>query len=152
MITAYSPQARGRSERIFRTHQARLPKELALAGITDMEAANCYLREIYIHAFNAEFMQPAAAEGSAFVPWFGGQLEDYLCEFHERVVGHDNCVSFNNIKLQTPANQHRCHYVKAKVTVSRYPDGKLAIFHGPRKTAIFDKTGQFYLLLTPLGY
>ena len=93
-------------------------------------------------AFNAEFMQPVAVEGLAFVPWIGGQLEDYLCERHERVVGHDNCVSFNNIKLQIPADQHRCHYVKAKVTVLRYPDGRLAIWHGPRKIAIFDKTGQ----------
>ena len=142
MIAAYSPQARGRSERMFRTHQARLPKELALAGITDMEAANHYLKEGYMPAFNAEFMQPAAVEGSAFVPLIGGQLEDYLCERHERVVGHDNCVNFNNIKLQIPADQHRCHYVKAKVTVLRYPDGKLAILHGPRKIASYDKAGQ----------
>ena len=142
MIAAYSPQARGRSERMFRTHQARLPKELALAGITDMAAANHYLRKVYMPAFNAEFSESAVVEGSAFVPWIGGQLEDYLCERHERVVGHDNCVSFNNIKLQIPADQHRCHYVKAKVTVLRYPDGQLAILHGPRKIATFDKTGQ----------
>ena len=142
MIAAYSPQARGRSERMFRTHQARLPKELALAGITDMAAANHYLKEVYMPAFNAEFMQPAAVEGSAFVPWIGGQLEDYLCERHERVVGHDNCVNFNSIKLQIPADQHRCHYVKAKVTVLRYPDEKLAILHGPRKIANYDKAGQ----------
>lgn len=142
MIAAYSPQARGRSERMFRTHQARLPKELALANITDMAAANQYLKEVYLPAFNAEFRQSATVEGSAFVPWIGGQLEDYLCERYERVVGHDNCVSFNNIKLQIPADQHRCHYVKAKVTVLRYPDGKLAILHGPRKIATFDKAGQ----------
>jgi hypothetical protein len=142
MIAAYSPQARGRSERMFRTHQERLPKELALAGITDMEAANHYLKKGYMPAFNAEFSESAVVEGSAFVPWIGGQLEDYLCERHERVVGHDNCVSFNNIKLQIPADQHRCHYVKAKVTVLRYPDGQLAILHGPRKIATFDKTGQ----------
>jgi hypothetical protein len=142
MIAAYSPQARGRSERMFRTHQERLPKELALAGITDMAAANHYLKEVYMPAFNAEFSESAVVEGSAFVPWIGGQLEDYLCERHERVVGHDNCVSFNNIKLQIPADQHRCHYVKAKVTVLRYPDGQLAILHGPRKIATFDKTGQ----------
>jgi hypothetical protein len=117
MIAAYSPQARGRSERVFRTHQERLPKEMALAGIIDMAAANHYLKEVYRSAFNAEFMQPVAIEGSAFVPWIGGQLEDYLCERHERVVGHDNCISFNIIKLQIPADQHRCHYVKAKVTV-----------------------------------
>jgi transposase len=142
MIAAYSPQARGRSERMFRTHQERLPKELALADITDMAAANQYLKEVYLPAFNAEFMQPAVVEGSAFVPWIGGQLEDFLCERHERVVGHDNCVSFNNIKLQIPADQHRCHYVKAKVTVLRYLDGKLAVLHGPRKIAIFDEIGQ----------
>jgi hypothetical protein len=140
-IAAYSPQARGRSERMFRTHQERLPKELALADITDLATANHYLKEIYLPAFNAEFMQPAAVEGSAFVPWIGGQLEDFLCERHERVVGHDNCVSFNNIKLQIPADQHRCHYVKAKVTVLRHMDGKLAVLHGPRKIAIFDETG-----------
>jgi hypothetical protein len=57
-------------------------------------------------------------------------------------VGNDNCVSFNNLKLQIPADQHRCHYVKAKVTVLRYPDGKLAILHGPRKIANYDETGQ----------
>lgn len=142
MIAAYSPQARGRSERMFRTHQERLPKELALANITDMAAANQYLKEVYLPAFNAEFMQPAPVEGSAFVPWIGGQLEDYLCERYERVVGHDNCVSFSNIKLQIPADLHRCHYVKAKVTVLRYPDGKLTILHGPRKIATFDKAGQ----------
>jgi len=142
MIAAYSPQARGRSERMFRTHQERLPKELALAGITDMGAANRYLQAVYMPAFNDEFKQPAAADGSAFVPWIGGELEDFLCERHERVVGHDNCVSFNNLKLQIPADQHRCHYVKAKVTVLRYPDGKLAILHGPRKIANYDKTGQ----------
>jgi len=142
MIAAYSPQARGRSERMFRTHQERLPKELALAGITDMEAANRYLQAVYMPAFNDEFKQPAAVDGSAFVPWIGGELEDFLCERHERVVGHDNCVSFNNLKLQIPADQHRCHYVKAKVTVLRYPDNKLAILHGPRKIANYDKTGQ----------
>jgi len=142
MIAAYSPQARGRSERMFRTHQERLPKELALSGIVDMEAANRYLQEIYMPAFNDEFRQPAVVEGSAFVPWIGGELEDFLCERHERVVGHDNCVSFNNLKLQIPADQHRCHYVKAKVTVLRYPDGKLAILHGPRKIANYDETGQ----------
>lgn len=142
MIAAYSPQARGRSERMFRTHQERLPKELALAGITDMEKANRYLQEVYMPAFNNEFQQPAVVDGSAFVPWIGGEIEDYLCERHERVVGHDNCVSFNNLKLQIPADQHRCHYVKAKVIVLRYPDGKLAILHGPRKIANYDKTGR----------
>ena len=93
MIAAYSPQARGRSERMFRTHQERLPKELAAAGITCMPAANRYLAKVYRPAFNAEFMQPAAEAGSAFVPWIGRGLNDILCEQFERTVGNDNYAS-----------------------------------------------------------
>ena len=68
MIPAYSPEARGRSERAFGTHPGRLPQELAAAGITDMDAANAYLRDVYLLAFNAEFAHPAREDGSAFVP------------------------------------------------------------------------------------
>jgi hypothetical protein len=142
MIAAYSPQARGRSERMFRTHQARLPRELAAAGITSMAAANRYLASRYRPAFNTEFMQPAAEPGSAFVPWIGDGLNDVLCEQFERTVGNDNCVRFDNLLLQIPPDRHRCHYVKAKVRVRRYPDGHLAIFHGPRKLAAYDALGK----------
>jgi transposase len=142
MIPAYSPEARGRSERMFRTHQQRLPKELAAAGITDMEAANRYLEEVYMPAFNAEFMQPAQEEGSAFVAWIGGSVDDILCEQYERVVGNDNCVAFEGMKLQIPADRHRMHYVKVKVRVHRYVDGSLAIFHGPRRLARYGSDGR----------
>jgi len=143
MIPAYSPEARGRSERMFGTHQGRLPKELALAGITDMQAANHYLREVYQPAFNEEFMQPAMETGSAFVAWMGGQsLDDYLCERHERQVGQDNCVRFEGMVLQIPADCHRCHYVKVTVCVLRHTDGTLAIFHGPRKLAQYKANGK----------
>jgi transposase len=141
MIAAYSPEARGRSERMFRTHQERLPRELALAGITDMEAANRYLAEAYRPTFNTEFMQPAIEEGSAFVAWIGGPLDDILCERFERTVGNDNCVSFEGMKLQIPADRHRCHYVKAKVAVLRRVDGTLSIMHGPRKLAEYEPNG-----------
>ena len=88
MIPAYSPEARGRSERAFGTHQGRLPRELAAAGIRDMESANRYLREVYLPAFNAEFARPAREEGSAFVACADpAALDDILCEIHERVVG-----------------------------------------------------------------
>lgn len=142
MIAAYSPEARGRSERMFRTHQERLPRELLLAGITSMAEANRYLDEVYRPAFNAEFMQPSREEGSAFVPWIGGDPDDILCERFERTVGNDNCVRFDNLVLQIPPDRHRCHYVKAKVRVNRYPDGHLAIFHGPRKLAAYDARGK----------
>jgi transposase len=143
MIAAYSPEARGRSERAFATHQGRLPKELALAGITDMVAANAYLRDVYRPAFNAEFAQPPLEEGTAFVPFLGVNLDDILCEHYERTVGKDNCVRFEGLTLQIPSDRHRCHYVKAKVGVHRYQDGGLAIFHGPRKLAAYDAQGTY---------
>ena len=142
MIAAYSPQARGRSERMFRTHQERLPKELATAGITDMDAANRYLKEVYMPAFNAEFKRPARESGSAFVPHLGAKLNDILCEQYERIVGNDNCVSFEGIKLQIPQDQARCHYVKVRVRVHRYPDRRLAVFHGPRCLARYSTEGR----------
>ena len=142
MIPAYSPEARGRSERAFGTHQGRLPQELALAGITSMAQANQYLATVYMPAFNAEFAQPAMEEGSAFVPWIGGCLEDILCEQFERTVSHDNCVRFEGMILQIPADQHRCHYVKARVRVNRYANGAIALFHGPRGLAYFTPDGS----------
>lgn len=148
MIPAYSPEARGRSERAFRTHQGRLPQELAEAGITEMAAANRYLEEVYRPAFNAEFMQPAQEAGSAFVPWIGGELNDYLCEVYERVVGKDNCVAFEAMALQIPKDRHRMHYVRVQVRVHRYPDGQLALFHGPRCLARYDAQG--HLMATQL--
>ena len=142
MIAAYSPEARGRSERAFQTHQDRLVKELALHGITDMDAANQYLARMYLPAYNAEFMYPATEEGSVFVPWTNGNLDDILCEQHERTVSADNCVSFEGMTLQIPANRYRCHYVRVRVRIHRYIDGTLAIFHGPRKLADYDHQGR----------
>lgn len=142
MIAAYSPEARGRSERAFSTHQDRLPKELALNGITDMDAANRYPAKEYKPSFNAEFMQPAPEEGSAFIPWIGENLDDILCQQEERTVSADNCVSVDGHKLQIPPNKYRCHYVRVRVMVHYYRDGSIAIFHGPRKPADYDKHGK----------
>lgn len=146
MIAAYSPQARGRSERMFRTHQERLPKELALHGITDMNEANRYLTTTYLPLFNSEFTCTATEEGTAFVPWQGGNLNDLFSERYERLVGNDNCVSFEGMKLQIPKNSYRCHYVKAKVTVIRRMDGSLGLFYGPRKLADYSISEQKTLL------
>ena len=143
MIAAYSPEARGRSERAFATHQGRLPKELALAGITDIDEANRYLQEVYRPAFNAEFTQPPISEGTAFVPFLLDGLDDILCEKFERIVGKDNCVSFEGLTLQIPSDRHRYHYVKAKVRVHRYHDGALSVFHGPRRLATYDAKGVY---------
>jgi hypothetical protein len=142
MIAAYSPEARGRSERMFRTHQDRLPKELAKEGITTMEAANRYLRKKYIPRFNTEFTCQARETGTAFVPYIGADIKDILCEQYERTVGNDNCVHFNNRILQLPADQYRFNYVKTKVRIHKYPDGTLGVFHGPRKLAGYDAQGR----------
>ena len=143
MIPAYSPEARGRSERMFRTHQDRLVKELAAADITDMAAANRYLETTYLPAYNAEFTQPPREEGSAFVACRDlGVLDGILCERFERTVRKDNCVQFEGLTLQLPADRHRCHYVKVKVKVLRHTDGTLSIHHGPRVLARYDAKGQ----------
>ena len=141
MIPAYSPEARGRSERMFGTHQDRLVKELALAGITD--AANRYLAEAYTPAFNVEFARPAREEGSAFVPMGGPEaLDDILCEVHERVVGQDNCVRYDRLTLQIEPDGARPHYVKAKVKVRRHMNGSLSVWHGPRLLQRYEADGK----------
>jgi len=142
MIPAYSPEARGRSERAFGTLQDRLPKELLDAGITAVAVANRFLKRRFVPAYNREFMVAAAETGSAFVPWIGGSLKDILCLQEERVVRPDNCVTYQNQLLQIPADRHRCHYVKAKVRVHEYPNHQLAIFHGPRCLARYDANGK----------
>jgi len=142
MIPAYSPEARGRSERAFRTHQDRLVKELALAGITEMEQANAYIRDVYMPAYNNEFAVTPEESASMFVPWAGTPLQDILCEQYGRTVGNDNCVKFDGITLQIQPDKFRFHYVKVKVRVHRYPNGKLAIFHGHRKLASFNSQGK----------
>jgi transposase len=131
-IAAYSPEARGRCERAFRTLQDRLPKELALAGITTVEAANRFLSEVYLPAHNARFAQPAEQEGSAFVAVDPAMLADILCVQEERMVGNDNTVHYGRRRLQIPKSPLRAHYVRATVRVHHYPDGRYGLFHGPR--------------------
>jgi hypothetical protein len=141
-IPSYSPQGRGRMERVFGTLQKRLPQELRLARIKTVAAANRYLRERFVPDYNARFAVPAAEPGSAFVPYVGSPLEDVLCIQEDRVVAADNCVSFNRRSLQIPPQRHRHHYVRATVRVHHHPDGSLAIFHGPRCLARFDPKGR----------
>lgn len=140
-IAAYSPQARGRSERVFQTLQDRLTKELALAGITTVETANAFLRDVYIPAHNAQFAVKAEQGGSAFVAIPGVDLGEILCIQEERRVGNDNCVSFNRLKLQIPASPLRAHFVKATVKVRQYHDGTHAIFHGRRCLGRYNQKG-----------
>src|SRR5207253_6688404 len=107
MIPAYSPQARGRSERNFGTWQGRLPQELRLQGITTREAANAFLRKHYVAEFNRRFQIPAAERGSAFVPRRTRNLDLIFSLQFERTVNRDNTVSFQNLSLQIEAVRWR---------------------------------------------
>jgi len=142
LIPAYSPEARGRSERAFRTLQDRLPKELALAGITEMATANQYLTTRFLPAYNQRFAVPAPEAGTAFIPWIGTHLAEILCVQEERVVAKDNTVHYHRQRLQIPQDPHRFHYVKVTVRVHEYPDGTLAVFHGPRCLARYHADGR----------
>jgi transposase len=141
-IAAYSPEARGRSERAFRTLQDRLPKELALAGITTIAAANRFIAERYLPEHNAAFAIAPEEAGSAFVADPAGAARAILCLQEERRVGNDNTVKWRGLALQIPPSPLRPHFVRATVRVHEYPDGRLAIFHGPHRLAEYDPDGK----------
>ena len=141
-IAAYSPQARGRSERVFRTLQDRLPKELRLAGMTTVDAANAWLKAHYLAQHNAAFAIKAEQPGTAFVVDRHEAWREALCVIEERTVGNDNTIAWNGRRLQLPQSRLRPHFVKAVVRVHEYPDGSLAIFDGPRCLARFDPKGR----------
>ena len=140
-IAAYSPEARGRSERAFRTLQDRLIKELALAGIDSVAAANRFIAEVYLPAHNARFAVPPEEPGSAFVPCRPDQWRDVLCVRHDRQVGNDNTVRFEGRALQIPPSRLRPHFVRAKARLHEYPDGAIALFWGPHRIADFPAKG-----------
>ncbi|MDI3464680.1 MAG: Transposase [Nitrospira sp.] len=106
LIPAYSPEARGRSERVFRTCQDRVPQELALAGLTDLAGANRYLAERFRPADNRRVAGPAAESGTACVPWSGTPLAEILCGQEDRVVATDNTVRDQGRHLQMPPAPH----------------------------------------------
>jgi hypothetical protein len=140
-IAAYSPQARGRSERAFSTLQDRLPKELKLVGISTIEAANRWLSETYMAAHNKQFAIDAEQEGSAFVADAMGAWREILCVQEERTVGNDNTVKWQRLSLQLPPSRLRAHFVKATVRVHEYPDGRLAVYWGPHRLADYGADG-----------
>lgn len=141
-IAAYSPEARGRSERMFGTLQDRLTRELALAGIGDIAAANRFIAATYLPAHNARFARRPALAESAFVAADPAELAEILCIEEERVVGNDNTIAFGRLRLQLPPSPLRRHFVKARVKVRRYPDGDIAVFHGPRRIASYNQDGS----------
>jgi transposase len=142
MIPAYSPQARGRSERSFGTWQGRLPQELRLHGITTLEAANEFLREHYIGEFNRRFQVPAAQRGSAFLPCPRKNLDLIFALQFERTVNRDNTVSFHNLQLQIERVQWRGTLAGCSVTVHQHLDGSISLTHGPHRLGRYSAQGM----------
>jgi transposase len=140
-IAAYSPQARGRSERVFLTLQDRLPKEFKLAGIGTVAAANKWLRDRFIADYNAQFAVAAEQAGSAFVTDVAGAWREILCTQEDRTVGNDNTVKWEGLSLQLPPSRLRQHFAKTTVKVHAYPDGTLAVLWGPHRLADYDARG-----------
>ena len=141
MIPAYSPQARGRSERNFGTWQGRLPQELRLRGITTVEEANRFLRQSYIAEFNRKFAVAAAESGTAFLPAPGRDLERIFCLQHERVVNRDNTVRWENRVLQIEKTPWRATLAGCRVTVYEHLDGMLRIGYGPHEVGRYTAEG-----------
>jgi len=141
MIPAYSPPARGRSERNFGTWQGRLPQELRLGGIHSLEAAHRFLRAHYIAEFNARFQVPAAQRGSAFVRRSRRDLDLIFALQFQRTVNRDNTVSIQNLRLQIEAVRWRATLAGCTVTVHQHLDGTFTITHGPQRLGHYSADG-----------
>jgi hypothetical protein len=147
-ILARSPQARGRSERLFETVQGRLPAELKVAGIRDYDSANEYLRKTFVPDFNRHFTVKPAEFESTFVPAAGIDLKLLLSIQHERVVRNDNTVLFSPYVLQIPRTQDRLHYVRCPVLVHEFTDDTLGISHQGKLLSRYTRAGE---LLVPVS-
>lgn len=140
-IPAYSPQARGRSERGFRTWQGRLPQELRKAGISTIEAANKFLRDSYIEEFNKKFSVRAAQVGTAFHPVRRRDLDLVFSIQQERVVGNDNTIKYENRVLQIEKSKWRRTLAGCRVTVYQHLDGTLSVGFGPHIVGHYNQDG-----------
>jgi hypothetical protein len=149
MIPAYSPQARGRSERGFSTWQGRLPPELRLRKITTASAANQFLRNEYMKEFNRRFSVKAAERGTAFVPVRRQELDLVFSLQHERVVARDNTVSFANRSFQLERSKLRATLAGCRVTVHEHLDQTLSITFGPHRVGRYTADGQPAMEMTP---
>jgi transposase len=142
MIAAYSPQARGRSERSFGTWQGRLPQELRLAGITQVEEANRFLRERYINEFNARFTIPAKERGTAFRRTGRADLEWIFSVQTERVVAKDNTVTMGSRWWQIDKSRFRDTLAGCTVTIHEHLNGAISLRYGPHVIGRFDENGN----------
>ena len=141
-ILGYSPQARGRSERMNGTLQGRLVHELRAANIATLGAANRYLRERFLPDFNAEFQRAPAEPDAAFVAVGRVDLEQILCHQEDRVVARDNTVTLDGVVLQVVKQPGRRTCSGLRVLVRRHLDGGHSVWHGARCLGSFDARGR----------
>ena len=141
-IPSYSPQARGRSERVNRTYQDRLVNELDSAGITTMEEANRYLREVYLKDHNERFSVEPRDPESAFVPAKGLDPRTLFYEEEDRMVRKDNTVSFDGICLQISKQPGRTTCAGLQVQVRRFMDQSMVIMKGMQILGTYGPTGD----------
>jgi transposase len=142
MIAAYSPQARGRSERSFGTWQGRLPQELRLAGISSVEGANRFLRKEYIEEFNHKFSVPAVEKGTAFRRTGRSDLNWIFSVQTERVVAKDNTVAIRERMWQIDKTRFRNSLAGITVTIHEHLDETVSIRYGPHVVGHFDHEGN----------
>jgi len=142
MIPAYSPQARGRSERSFGTWQGRLPQELRLAGITTVEEANAFLRRSYIAEFNAKFTVAAAQKATAFRRTSRSDLDWIFTVQTERVVDKDNTVAIGDRHWQLEKSRFRSTLAGCTVTIHEHLDETVSIRFGPHTVGRYTADGQ----------
>ena len=142
MIPAYSPQARGRSERSFGTWQGRLPQELRLAAITTLQGANEFLRQQYIAVFNQKFMVASAEKGTAFRRTTRSDLDWIFTVQTERVVAKDNTVAILERNWQLEKSRFRSSLAGCTVTIHQHLDGNVSIRYGPHVVGRYTATGE----------
>jgi hypothetical protein len=146
LIPAMSPQARGRCERVFGTWQGRLPQELRLRNITTVEEANAYLPGWIAREHKRKFTVSAKEPGTAFVPYFGTDLDKIWSNQQERIVGNDNTVSFQKLSLQIPQQTFRFSLAKCRVLVCRHLDMTITLHYGPHRLGSYDAAGRLLRL------
>ena len=146
LILAYSPQARGRCERLFGTWQGRLPQELRLRHITTVEGANEFLRQDWIALHDANFSVNAEQPGTAFLPYPGNDLDKIFSQQHERIIDNDNTVRFAGRCLQIPQQRFRFSMARCRVLVCEHLDQTMSVHYGPHLLGRYDRSGQILQL------
>ena len=146
LILAYSPQARGRCERLFGTWQGRLPQEFRLRTITTVEAANEFLRNEWIALHDANFSVEAEQTGTAFLPYAGNELDKIFSQQHDRIIDNDNTVRYEGRCLQIPKQTFRFSMARCRVLVCEHLDQTMSVHYGPHLLGRYNAAGQILQL------